>query len=77
MSIPLYAGGGVSAAVRSAAASKAQSEAELDDAIRGAVVSTNQAWLGLIGGLARIRALEASKISAQSALDSNRIGYRV
>jgi outer membrane protein len=77
LSMPLYAGGGTSAAVRNAAALEVQSEAELDDATRAAVMSVRQAWLGSIGGLARIRALEAAKVSAQSALESNRIGYRV
>lgn len=76
-SMPLYAGGRTTAAVRSAKASHAQAEAELDDAKRGAVANTRKAWLGMVSGFARIRALETAKISMKSALDSNRIGYKV
>ena len=77
LSMPLYAGGRTSAAVREAQALFMQAEAELDDAKRAAELDARQAWLGVVGGLERVGALEAATLSADSALAANRLGYRV
>ncbi|MCY1268879.1 Outer membrane protein TolC [compost metagenome] len=77
LSIPLYGGGRPSSAVREAQALQAKTEAELEDARRAAALAVRQAWLGVLGGMAQVRALEAAKVSAKSALDANRLGYKV
>lgn len=77
LSMPLYAGGRTSAAVREAQALLIQAEAALDDARRAAELDARHAWLGVVGGLGRVRALEVATLSADSALAANRLGYRV
>jgi len=77
LSMPLYGGGRPSSAVREAQALQVKTEAELEDARRAATLAVRQAWLGVVGGMAQVRALEAAKISAKSALDANRLGYKV
>ncbi|WP_296216691.1 TolC family outer membrane protein [Pseudomonas sp. UBA2684] len=77
LSMPLYGGGRTSSAVREAQSLKVQAEAELEDARRAAALAAREAWLGVVGGMAQIRALEAATRSAQSAVDANRLGYKV
>lgn len=76
-SMPLYGGGRTNSAIREAQALHVQAETELEDARRAAALAVYQAWQGVVGGTARIHALEAAEISARSALDANRLGYRV
>ncbi|UVJ44499.1 TolC family outer membrane protein [Pseudomonas sp. LS1212] len=77
MSMPLYAGGGTSAAVRKAKALAAKAEYELEDAKGAAALLAREAWAGVIDGVGQVRALEAAKISAESALAANRLGYKI
>ncbi|WNF46502.1 TolC family outer membrane protein [Pseudomonas sp. SG20056] len=77
LSMPLYGGGRTSSSVREAQSLKIQAEAELEDARRAAAFAAREAWLGVAGGIAQIQALEAAMRSAQSAVDSNRLGYKV
>ncbi|WP_233281714.1 TolC family outer membrane protein [Pseudomonas tructae] len=77
MSMPLYAGGGTSAGVRKAKALAARAEYELEDARRAAASLAREAWAGVIDGNEQVRALEAAKISAESALAANQLGYKV
>ncbi|VXA91544.1 Type I secretion outer membrane protein, TolC precursor [Pseudomonas sp. 8BK] len=77
LSMPLYAGGRTSSTIREAQSLRIQAEAELDDARRVAALAAREAWLGIVGGMAQVRALEAATLSAQSALDANRLGYKV
>ncbi|MNF39917.1 Outer membrane protein TolC precursor [compost metagenome] len=77
MSMPLYAGGGASASVRKAKTLAAKAEYELEDARRAASSLARAAWAGVVDGVGQVRALEAAKISAESALAANRLGYKV
>ncbi|MCY1175749.1 Outer membrane protein TolC [compost metagenome] len=77
MSMPLYAGGGASASVRKAKTLAAKAEYELEDARRAAASLARAAWAGVVDGVGQVRALEAAKISAESALAANRLGYKV
>ena len=77
LAIPIYAGGGVDARTRQAAASLDQSLANLETARRQAELGARQAFIGLTSGLAQVRALEAAERSSQLALDSNLLGYEV
>lgn len=77
MNIPIYSGGRLGSATRQALAMQEQTEFELDDARRAAVLAARQAWSGVVDGLAQVKALEAAKSSAHSALASNTIGYKV
>lgn len=77
LSMPLYGGGRTRSAVREAQALQIQAEAELEDARQAAALAAREAWLGIVGGMAQVRALEAATRSAQSAVDANRLGYKV
>lgn len=62
---------------REAVANRSAAEASLDSARRTAAPSARQSYLGVVNGLAQVRALEAALISSSSALESNKLGYEV
>jgi outer membrane protein len=77
LALPLYAGGGLSSREREAAALSLKSRDDLDNARRNAALTTRQSYLAVINGIAQVGALEQARISSQSALDSNKLGYEV
>jgi outer membrane protein len=77
LAMPLYAGGGLSSREREAAALSLKSRDDLDNARRSAALTTRQSYLAVINGIAQVGALEQARISSQSALDSNKLGYEV
>ena len=77
LNIPIFQGGLVSSRTREAAALLTKSQADLDDARRTAALAARQSYLGVTNGLAQVQALEAARISSQSALEANRLGYEV
>ena len=75
LSMPLYAGGGVSARVRQAVASREQAGEELN-ATREEVFSvTTREFRGVQSGETRIRALERAVASSERAQDSARKSF--
>ena len=77
LSIPLYQGGYVSSKTREAVANRTAALSALEGARRSATLSAQQSFLGVVNGLAQIRALEAALVSSTSALESNKLGYEV
>lgn len=77
LNIPLFAGGAVSSAVDQAVALKDKAGADLDNARRNAALLARQSYLGVSAGMAQVKALEAALVSAQSALESNKLGFEV
>ncbi|MFH1603397.1 MAG: TolC family outer membrane protein [Pseudomonadota bacterium] len=77
LAIPLYAGGGVNSQVRQAIANQEKARQDLENARRNAALLTRQSYLGVINGMAQVRALEQALVSSQSSLDSNKLGYDV
>lgn len=77
LNIPLFQGGLVASRQREAAANSNAARSSLEAARRGAALSTRQNYLGVVNGLAQVRALKAALISSQSALESNKLGYEV
>jgi outer membrane protein len=76
-SIPLFSGFGVTAKVRESIALEDKARNDLETARRNASLNARQAYLGVVSGLAQVKALEAGEVSSQSALDSNKLGYQV
>ncbi|MCY1443861.1 Outer membrane protein TolC [compost metagenome] len=75
LNMPLYAGGGVSARVRQAVASREQAGEELN-ATREEVLSvTTREFRGVKSGETRIRALERAVASSERAQDSARKSF--
>jgi len=77
LNIPLFQGGQVVSRQREAAANRTAAHSNLEFARRGAALSTRQYYLGVVNGLAQVRALKAALVSSQSALESNKLGYEV
>jgi outer membrane protein len=77
LAMPLFAGGGLSSREREAAALSLKSRDDLDNARRNAALTTRQSYLAVINGIAQVGALEQARVSSQSALDSNKLGYEV
>jgi outer membrane protein len=77
LALPLFQGGSVSSREREAAALYQRSKDELDNARRTALLTARQLYLSTLNGITQVAALEQAKVSSQSALDSNKLGYEV
>ncbi|HET7197758.1 MAG TPA: TolC family outer membrane protein, partial [Burkholderiales bacterium] len=75
--LPLYQGGALTSREREAAANYLKAREDLNNARRGAALTTQQTYLAVVNGIAQIGALQQALVSSQSALDSNRLGYEV
>ena len=77
LSLPIFQGGSVSSREREAAALYQRSKDDLDNARRTALLNARQLYLSTLNGITQVAALEQAKVSSQSALDSNKLGYEV
>ncbi|HNL95773.1 MAG TPA: TolC family outer membrane protein [Accumulibacter sp.] len=77
LNIPIFQGGAVNSRTREAAAKRDAELSALDNARRNSALNARQAYLGVVSGLAQVRALEAALVSGLSSLESNRLGYEV
>jgi len=77
LAVPLYQGGAISSRERETAALSLRAQDELDNARRTAALTSRQAYLAVINGIAQVGALEQALVSSRSALDSNKLGYDV
>jgi outer membrane protein len=75
--MPLYQGGALDSREREAAALSLKARQDLDNARRTSALTTRQTYLTVISGISQIGALEQARVSSQSALDSNKLGYEV
>lgn len=77
LSIPIYSGGATNARVKEAAANLYKAKAELESARRQAGTLARQAHAGVNNGQSQIEALISAVASSKSAVDANKIGYRI
>jgi outer membrane protein len=77
MTIPLVSGGFNSSVIRQNAALVDTAKANYDNARRTAAQTTRAAFTGFYGGLASVKAFEAAERSAESAVESSRLGFQV
>lgn len=77
LSIPIYAGGQIQSRVRETLALADKAASDLEFARRTAAQTARQTYSGVSNGLAQVKALEAAERSAQSAVESNQLGYEV
>lgn len=75
--IPIFSGFAVDSRVRESIALEDKARNDLENTRRSAAQGARQAYIGVISGLAQIKAYEAAEISSRSALDSNKLGYQV
>lgn len=77
VNIPLFQGGYVMSKDREAVANRRAAEAMLEAAKRGSAQAARQYYLGVVNGIAQIKALEAGLASSLLALEANKLGYEV
>nr|WP_314863316.1 TolC family outer membrane protein [uncultured Undibacterium sp.] len=77
VNIPIFAGFGTDSKVRESIALEDKARNDLETARRNAAQAARQSYIGVVSGLAQIKAFEAAEISSQSALDSTKLGYQV
>ncbi|CAG9177837.1 TolC family outer membrane protein [Cupriavidus respiraculi] len=77
LSVPIYSGGQIQSRARETLALADRAASDLEFARRTAAQTARQTFSGVSNGLAQVRALEAAERSAQTAVESNMLGYEV
>ena len=77
VNLPIFQGGQVLSRQREASANRSAAESNLEAARRNAALAARQYYLGVVNGMAQVRALHAALASSQLALESNKLGYEV
>ncbi|MBC7917735.1 MAG: TolC family outer membrane protein [Rhodoferax sp.] len=77
LNVPLFAGGGSQSRVRESLAQLEKAEADLANAKRAAETLARQAFWGVISGEAQTAALLQAVAAGVSAVEGNKIGFRV
>ncbi len=75
LTVPIYQGGRVSAQAREAAHRYDAAQQDLEQQRRAVERATRSAYLGVTGGVSRIRAFGQSVIAAQSTVEAKREGF--
>lgn len=74
---PLYTSGNLTARVREAIANKTKAEQAYEATRRQVAQNTRQSFLGVVSGLAEIKALEQALASNKLSLDASKLGQEV
>ncbi len=77
LSLPIYQGGGTSAAVREAVRLAEQARHQLEGQRRKVLRQARDAFLGVLATIEQVEALRQARVSAQSALDATQAGFEV
>jgi len=77
LSLPLYTGGGVSAATRQARFQYEAAQEVLEEQRRQVQTQVRNAYRGVLASISRVKALEAAEVSAKSGLEATEAGFEV
>ncbi|HEX5363298.1 MAG TPA: TolC family outer membrane protein [Gallionella sp.] len=77
LNMPLFAGGAVNSKWREAEANRERAKQELENARRTVATQTRQAYLGVVSGIARVKALQQALTSSESVLEASKLGQEV
>ncbi len=77
LNVPLFAGYATENRIRETLALDDKARSDLEGAKRTAAQATRAAYFNLASGYSRVQALQAAESSAQSLVDSTRLGYQV
>ncbi len=77
LNVPLFEGGAVQSKWREAEANRERAHSELESTSRTVALQTRQAYLGVVNGIAQVKALQAALKSSQSLLESSKLGQEV
>src|SRR5574340_1119992 len=77
LNMPLFQGGGVNSRWREAEANRERANQDLENARRNVAQQTRQAYLGVVSGIAQVRALQQALASSESVLEASKLGQEV
>ncbi len=77
LNLPLYQGGAVNSKWREAEANRERARQELENASRDVALQTRQAYLGVVNGIAQVKALQQALTSSESVLEASKLGQEV
>ncbi len=77
LTIPLYAGGGISAKVRESLAQEDKAASDLEAARKGAASAVRQTFFATLVAMAQFKGLLTAERSAETSLKANKRGYEV
>jgi outer membrane protein len=77
LNVPLFQGGVTQSKYREAEAGRDKAKQNLENIRRTVAVQTRQAYLGVVSGIAQVRALQQALKSSESLLDSSKLGQSV
>ncbi len=75
--MPLFQGGVTQSKYREAEAGREKAKQDLENARRTVAVQTRQAYLGVVSGIAQVKALRQALKSSESLLESSKLGQSV
>lgn len=77
LNVPIFEGNAVASRTSEAAANHRAAQFALETVRKSAIVNAQQAYLGVINGLAQVRTLQAAYQAAQNAVTSNKDAFDV
>jgi outer membrane protein len=77
LNLPLFQGGATQSRWREAEANRERARQELENARRTVATQTRQAYLGVVSGIARVKALQQAVVSSESVLEASKLGQEV
>lgn len=77
LNLALYQGGAIQSRQREAEANRDRAREELESARRNTALQTRQAYLGVVNGIAQVRALQQALKSSESLLQASKLGQEV
>lgn len=77
LNMPLFQGGATQSKYREAEAGRDKAKQDLENARRTVAVQTRQAYLGVVSGIAQVKALQQALKSSESLLEASKLGQGV
>ncbi|WP_295537635.1 TolC family outer membrane protein, partial [uncultured Thioclava sp.] len=77
LNVPLFAGGAVLSRTREAGYRANEARYRLEQTRRGVQRQTRNAYLGVLAGISRVKALEQAVVSSKKALEATEAGFEV
>lgn len=77
LNMPLFQGGAVNSRWREAEANRERAQQELENTRRSVALQTRQAYLGVVNGIAQVKALQQALTSSESVLEASKLGHEV
>jgi len=77
LNLPIFQGGATSSKWREAEDNRERASQELENARRSVALQTRQAYLGVVSGIAQVKALQQALTSSESLLEASKLGQEV